>query len=94
MRVEYYFGSKLPLGDYVKPETFQLPKAGEQDPHFGLSRTIYYELEKTGAIQMVRIGKRGKQRGITLIPFEQVLAHVRRAMNKGNRSTRASFWAP
>lgn len=91
MRVEYYFGSKLPLGDYVKPETFQLPKAGEQDPHFGLSRTTYYELEKAGAIQMVRIGKRGKQRGITLIVFDQVLAHVRRAMSKGGQLTRASF---
>ncbi len=60
-----------------KPETFRLPKLGQRDPYFGLPRTTYYELEKAGTIRLIRLRKRGYTRGTTLIPFEQVLAHVR-----------------
>jgi hypothetical protein len=62
---------------FLSPETFRLPRAGQRDPHFGLPRTAYYELEKAGAIQLIRLRKRGYQRGTTLIPFDQVLAYVR-----------------
>ena len=77
MRIENYLGSKLPLGcGYIKPETFRLPKPGQRDPHFGLSRTAYYKLEKAGVIQMRRVCKTGNMRGVVLIVFDQVLAHV------------------
>ena len=60
-----------------KPETFRLPRSGQRDPYFGLSRTTYYELEKAGTIRLIRLRKRGYTRGTTLIPFDKVLAHVR-----------------
>jgi hypothetical protein len=79
MRIEDHLGSKLPLGSgYIKPETFRLPKPGQQDPYFGLSRTAYYELEATGAIRFIRLRKRGNTRGIVLIPFDQVRDYLRR----------------
>jgi hypothetical protein len=61
----------------TRPETFRLPKPGQRDPYFGLPRTTYYELEKDGAIRLIRLRKRGQIRGTTLIPFDQVLAHLR-----------------
>jgi hypothetical protein len=60
-----------------RPETFRLPKPGQRDPYFGLPRTTYYELEKAGTICLIRLRKRGYTRGTTLIPFDQVLAHLR-----------------
>jgi hypothetical protein len=65
----------------VKPETFRLPKPGERDPHFGLPRTAYYELEATGAIKLIRLRKRGNTRGIVLIPFDQVKDYLFRGHN-------------
>jgi hypothetical protein len=63
--------------DAQKPEFFSLPKSGVRDLYFGLPRTTYYELEKAGAIRLVRLRKRGNIRGTTLIPFDQVLAYLR-----------------
>jgi len=57
--------------------TFRLPKPGTRDPHFGLPRTTFYELERQGAIRLIRLKKRGYTRGTTLIPYDQVLAHLR-----------------
>ena len=59
----------------ASPATFRLPKPGHRDPYFGLPRTAYYELEKAGAIRLIRLCKRGYTRGTTLIPFD--LAYVR-----------------
>ena len=59
------------------PEFFRLPKSGARDPYFGLPRTTYYDLEKTGDIRLVRLKKRGNIRGTTLIPFDQVRAYLR-----------------
>ena len=61
----------------VAPVTFRLPKPGHRDPYFGLPRTAYYELEKAGTIQLIRLRKRGYQRGTTLIPFDQVMKYLR-----------------
>jgi hypothetical protein len=60
----------------IKPEMFRLPRPGERDSYFGLPRTTYYELEKSGAIRLIRLRKRGCQRGTTLIPYDQVRAHL------------------
>jgi hypothetical protein len=61
----------------IRPETFRLPKPGQRDPYFGLTRTAYYELEQKAAIRLIRLRKRGRLRGTTLIPFDQVRAYVR-----------------
>ena len=68
----------------TKPETFRLPKPGQRDPYFGLPRTAFYELEKAGAIRLIRLRKRGYTRGVTLIPFDQVCAHLRGAMKEAS----------
>ena len=60
-----------------KPEMFRLPKPGERDPHFGLPRTTYYELEKTNTIRLIRLRKRGNLRGTTLVPFDEVSPYLR-----------------
>jgi hypothetical protein len=60
-----------------RPETFRLPKSGV-DPFFGFSRSFYYEGEQRGYWRLVRIRDRGKLRGVTLVPFDQVAAFVRK----------------
>lgn len=60
-----------------KPAFFRLPKPGQRDPHFGLPRSKFYELEKDGKIRLVRLRKRGTARGSTLIPFDQVAGYLR-----------------
>ena len=79
MRIERHLtpGSLDSAANAIRPETFRLPKAGQRDPYFNLSRSTYYELEAAGAIQFIRLRKRGNTRGITLIPFDQVLAYLR-----------------
>ena len=59
-----------------RPETFRLPRPGQRDPFFGLTRTWYYEAEKDGAIRLFRLRKRGYKRGTTLVPYDQVRAYV------------------
>ena len=58
------------------PETFRLPVVGKRDPYFGLSRAFYYQLEALGAIRLVRLRKRGTQRGVTLVPFETIKKYI------------------
>jgi hypothetical protein len=81
MRIEDHVGTNAYSSgnNNIKPETFRLPKSGERDPYFGLSRTAYYELEAEGAIRFIRLRKRGNSRGITLIPFDEVQNYMRRA---------------
>ena len=64
-----------------RPETFRLPKAAERDPFFGFSRAFYYEGEQRGYWRLIRIRERGKQRGITLIPFDAVARFIRKQMD-------------
>jgi hypothetical protein len=61
----------------IRPECVRLPKPGQRDPFFGLPRTTFYELERAGAIRLIRLKKRGHTRGTVLIPLDQVLAHLR-----------------
>jgi hypothetical protein len=62
-----------------RPETFRLPKSGG-DPFFGFSRSFYYEGEQRGYWRLIRIRQRGKQRGVTLVPFDAVARFVREQM--------------
>jgi hypothetical protein len=59
------------------PEFFRLPKSGG-DPYFGLGRSYYYEGEKQGFWQLVRIRQRGKVRGVTLVPYDVIAAYIRK----------------
>ena len=59
------------------PEFFRLPKSGG-DPYFGLGRSYYYEGEKQGYWRLVRIGQRGKLRGVTLVPYEAIAGFIRK----------------
>ena len=66
------------------PEFFRLPKSGG-DPYFSLGRSFYYEGEKRGFWRLVRIRERGKLRGVTLVPYDQVAAFVRSQMEGGSK---------
>ncbi len=56
------------------PVTFRLPRVGERDPHFGLSRAWYYNAEADGRLALIRLREKGKKRGATLVPSAGVLA--------------------
>ena len=62
-----------------RPESFRLPKSGG-DPYFGLTRSYYYLGEQKNWWRLIRLRQRGKQRGVTLVPFDQVAAFVRKQM--------------
>jgi hypothetical protein len=40
-------------------------------------------LEKRGLVRLIRIRKRGRQRGVTLIPFDSVARFIREQMEGG-----------
>ena len=64
-------GPTVASGNAAKPETFRLPKRGG-DPHFGLSRAWYYQAEQKGLLKLIRLRDRGKLRGVTLVPYDDV----------------------
>jgi hypothetical protein len=64
-----------------RPETFRLPRFGG-DPFFGFSRSFYYQGEQRGYWRLIRIRDRGKLRGVTLVPFDQVAAFIRKEAAK------------
>jgi hypothetical protein len=64
-----------------RPETFRLPKPNSGgDPYFHFTRSYYYEGEQRGWWRLIRLRQRGRQRGVTLVPFDQVAAFVRKQM--------------
>jgi hypothetical protein len=58
------------------PITFRLPKPSVADPYFGFSRSFYYSLEQRGIIRLIRIRDEGKDKGVTLIRYADVLKLV------------------
>jgi hypothetical protein len=69
-----------------RPEFFRLPKPGTGDPHFGFSRSFYYNGEERGWWKLVRIRDEGKERGVTLVPYSVIAAFVREAAAKGQQA--------
>jgi len=67
----------------TRPEYYRLPKPGHADPFFSLSRSYYYQLEARGLLKLVRIRDKGKERGVTLIPYRKVEAFVRSQAEAG-----------
>jgi len=59
-----------------KPETFRLPRPEANDPHFGITRAGYYNGEKAGWWTLIRLKARGKKRGTTLVPYDEVSAFI------------------
>jgi hypothetical protein len=59
-----------------RPETFRLPKPPGGDRYFGLTRSCYYRGEELGYWTLLRIRERGKRRGITLVPYDEVAAFI------------------
>jgi hypothetical protein len=67
-----------------RPEFFRLPKPKSGgDAYFHFTRSYYYEGEKNGWWKLVRLRKRGRQRGVTLIPFDEVERFVKSQMENG-----------
>ncbi|HSH40071.1 MAG TPA: hypothetical protein VK993_14960 [Chthoniobacterales bacterium] len=60
------------------PFSLRLPAEGQHDPVFGCPRQKYLQLEREGAIQLIRLVPEGKSRGIVLVPVDQMQAHLRR----------------
>jgi len=69
----------------VPPVTFRLPTPGEADPHFGFSRTYYYEGEERGYWTLIRVRDKGKRTGVTLIPYAQVAAFMEKLIAEQTR---------
>jgi hypothetical protein len=64
----------------ARPETYRLPKPGSGDAYFGFSRSFYYAAEKRGWLKLIRIRDAGKQKGVTLVPYQAVAAFVHSQM--------------
>lgn len=66
----------------IRPEYFRLPSRGV-DPHFGLSRSYYYELDSTGQVLLVRLRNRDSQRGVVLVSYDAMSAFIAKAATPG-----------
>jgi len=53
----------------MRPEFYRLPVPGAQDPFFGITRALYYQLELRGLIKLVRIIPDGSIKGIVLVRY-------------------------
>jgi hypothetical protein len=73
----------------LRPETFRLPKPGVSDPFFGFSRAFYYAGEQRGYWKLIRIRDEGKERGVTLVPYQAVAEFVRAQMETQEGGTAA-----
>ena len=73
----------MPITQTETPETFRLPKPGQHDSHFGGTRSWYYELEARGELKLIRVTAPGRARGITLVPYVDVLNLVNAAKARG-----------
>jgi len=69
----------------AQPEFFPLPQRGP-DPHFGLGRSTYYDVERRGLLRLVRVRKPGNTRGKVLVPYAETAALIRRLATGGNKT--------
>jgi hypothetical protein len=53
--------------------SFRLPRPGERDPHFGLPRAKYYQLEAEGRLRLLRLRDKNKARGTTLVLVAEMM---------------------
>lgn len=64
----------------LEPTTYRLPQPGDGDRYFGFSRSFYYNGEAKGWWRLIRIRDEGKNRGVTLVPYKDVLRFVQSQM--------------
>lgn len=69
----------------ITPEFFPVPKRGV-DPHFGIGRGSYYDLEKRGLLRLVRIRKPGNILGKVLVPYAETAALIRSFASKSAKN--------
>jgi hypothetical protein len=58
------------------PATIRLPRPGDRCPHFGLSRTQFYDLIERGLIKSYTLKQPGRGRGVRLIDYKSVLEAI------------------
>jgi hypothetical protein len=68
--------SRAPSVAPATKEYFRLPRWGEKDAVFDLSRKTYLRLEKEGAIKFVRVCRPGRTRGSVLVNVESVREYL------------------
>jgi hypothetical protein len=66
------------------PETFRLPKSGSNDPYFGITKGGYYQGEEEGWWTLIRLKRPGMKRGVTLVPYAEVAAHIAKQRKQQN----------
>ncbi|MDR0352227.1 MAG: hypothetical protein LBI02_02330 [Opitutaceae bacterium] len=76
-------------GGKYAPEFIPLSQRGP-DPVFGLSRSSYYNLEKAGAIRLVRVRKPGNMQGRVLIDCNSVRRYLAKLANEQDNRQKAS----
>jgi hypothetical protein len=69
-------GQLLAQSETIQPEFFPLPQRGH-DPHLGLGRSTYYDLERRGLLRLVRVRKPGNLLGKVLVPYAEASALIR-----------------
>jgi hypothetical protein len=69
------------------PVTFRLPRPGDRDAYFNLSRATYYALEADGQLKLLRLRQKGRRRGTTLVATADVLAVLEAAEEKKSPAT-------
>jgi hypothetical protein len=55
------------------PQSFRLPRKGERDPIFGLSRSWFYKAEACGRIHLTRVSLNNR-RGIVYVRTAEILS--------------------
>lgn len=58
------------------PTCFRLPKLGERDPYFSLTKFTYLRLEKAGCINLIRVVVPGNVHGSVLVNYKQVESYL------------------
>ena len=76
--------TRAPESIALRPETFRLPPPGQSDKFFGFSRSYFYQGEKRGYWKLIRIRDEGRERGVTLVPYQAVAEFVRSQMKAQN----------
>lgn len=71
-------------GAILRPEFLRLPRAGQQDPHTGLTRTTLNQLilpteanKFKPKVKSICLRQRGAKRGIRLIVFDSLMEYLR-----------------
>ena len=64
--------------------SFRLPRPGERDPHFGLPRAKYYQLEAEGRLRLLRLRDKNKARGTTLVLVAEMMRVIEEDFQSGN----------